>query len=99
LYVFSLVPIVVRGEAVSALRPAGILPAAGNKGKMPSPREMAFLWLNTYQFCTPRHLSFRFGMLPVQRFRLRDFLNTVDGKYRPDVLEHLRPLVDSPDQH
>jgi len=26
------------GEAVPALRPAGILPAAGNKGKMPSPR-------------------------------------------------------------
>ena len=28
------------GEAVPALRPAGILPAAGNKGKMPSPREV-----------------------------------------------------------
>jgi len=27
-----------RGEAVSALRPAGILPAVENKGKMPSPR-------------------------------------------------------------
>ena len=26
------------GEAVPALRPAGILPALGNKGKMPSPR-------------------------------------------------------------
>jgi hypothetical protein len=25
------------GEAVPALRPAGILPAGGNKGKMPSP--------------------------------------------------------------
>ncbi len=28
----------VCGEAVPALRPAGILPAVGNKGKMPSPR-------------------------------------------------------------
>ena len=27
-----------RGEAVPALRPAGILPAVGNKGRMPSPR-------------------------------------------------------------
>jgi hypothetical protein len=27
-----------RGEAVPALRPAGILPAVENKGKMPSPR-------------------------------------------------------------
>jgi uncharacterized Ntn-hydrolase superfamily protein len=27
----------LRGEAVPALRPAGILPAVGNKGKMPSP--------------------------------------------------------------
>ncbi|MEK7993520.1 MAG: hypothetical protein AAB403_06915 [Planctomycetota bacterium] len=26
------------GEAVPALGPAGILPAVGNKGKMPSPR-------------------------------------------------------------
>jgi len=26
------------GEAVPALRPAGILPAVGNKGRMPSPR-------------------------------------------------------------
>ncbi|OHB74610.1 MAG: hypothetical protein A2Z25_15710 [Planctomycetes bacterium RBG_16_55_9] len=33
----SLIPIVVRGEAVPALRPAGILPAVRNKGKMPSP--------------------------------------------------------------
>jgi len=40
----SLIPIVLRGEAVPALRPAGIpstssgqaLPAAENKGKMPS---------------------------------------------------------------
>ncbi len=29
------------GEAVPALRAAGILPAVGNKGKMPSPREEA----------------------------------------------------------
>jgi tagaturonate epimerase len=29
---------IVRGEAVPALGPAGILPAAGNKDKMPSPR-------------------------------------------------------------
>ncbi len=28
------------GEAVPALRPASILPAGGNKGKMPSPREL-----------------------------------------------------------
>jgi sugar (pentulose or hexulose) kinase len=28
-----------RGEAVPALRPAGILPAVGNKGKMPSPHK------------------------------------------------------------
>jgi hypothetical protein len=34
-----LVLIIVCGEAVSALRLAGILPAAGNKGKMPSPHE------------------------------------------------------------
>ena len=27
------------GEAVPALRPAGILPAVGNKGKMPSPHK------------------------------------------------------------
>ncbi len=32
-------PIADCGEAVPALRPAGILPAAENKGKMPSPRE------------------------------------------------------------
>jgi len=31
-------PIADCGEAVPALRPAGILPAAVNKGKMPSPR-------------------------------------------------------------
>jgi len=38
----SLVPIVVCGEAVPALPPAGILPAAKNKGKMPSPHGNGF---------------------------------------------------------
>jgi hypothetical protein len=46
----SLIPIVLRGEAVPALRPAGIpstssgqaLPAAENKGKMPSPHGDGF---------------------------------------------------------
>ena len=38
----SLIPIVVCGEAVPALRPAGILPAAKNKGKMPSPHGDGF---------------------------------------------------------
>jgi hypothetical protein len=38
----SLIPIVVRGEAVPALRPAGILPAAENKGRMPSPHRDGF---------------------------------------------------------
>jgi hypothetical protein len=33
----NLIPIVVCGEAVPALCPAGILPAAENKGRMPSP--------------------------------------------------------------
>jgi hypothetical protein len=36
------------GEAVPALRPAGILPAAGYKGKMPSP-----------QITAPAAVSFR----------------------------------------
>ncbi len=35
-------PIVYCGEAVPALRPAGILPAVENKGKMPSPQELLF---------------------------------------------------------
>jgi len=38
----SLIPIVFCGEAVPALRPAGILPAAENKGKMPSPHGDGF---------------------------------------------------------
>jgi len=38
----SLITIVVCGEAVPALRPAGILPAAENKGKMPSPHGDGF---------------------------------------------------------
>jgi len=38
----SLIQIVVCGEAVPALRPAGILPAAENKGKMPSPHGDGF---------------------------------------------------------
>jgi len=38
----SLIPIVVCGEAVPALCPAGILPAAKNKGKMPSPHGDGF---------------------------------------------------------
>jgi len=39
----SSILIVVCGEAVPALRPVGILPAAGNKGKMPSPRVNGFM--------------------------------------------------------
>jgi hypothetical protein len=38
----NLILIVACGEAVPALRPAGILPAIENKGKMPSPHGDGF---------------------------------------------------------
>jgi len=44
----SLILIVVCGEAVPALRPAGILPAVENKGKMPSPHGDGFF---------PKHIA------------------------------------------
>jgi len=58
----SLIPIVVCGEAVPALRPAGFLPAAKNKGKMPSPHGDGF-------YLTKHKLAHRFRL---QRRRIEN---------------------------
>lgn len=47
----NFIQIIFRGEAVSALCPVGILPAAWNKGRMPSPHGDGFS-------CTDNHTGF-----------------------------------------